>query len=181
MDYQKELIEEFDREIALTRKVLDAIPEDVDFTWKPNPKSFSLGRLAAHVAETPCEWAISTLTLDRLDFDMQSYKPYIAENKSVLLEKFDKESAEASAALRGFDPAKWDDTWSMGTGDQTWVSDSRYRVWRTWVISHMVHHRAQPPPSCQTARHIRPLCRRHVSRSEAARATLRAQSSRLSF
>lgn len=143
MDIQKELIEEFDREVALTRKVLDAIPEDVDFSWKPHSKSFSLGRLAAHLAETPCDWALSTLNTDRLDIDMEKYKPYVAESKTALLKKFDKESAESKAALAAFDPAKWDDTWSMGAGGQTWISDSRYRVWRNWVMNHAIHHRAQ--------------------------------------
>jgi uncharacterized damage-inducible protein DinB len=143
MDIQKELIAEFDREVALTRKVLAAIPQDVDFAWKPNPKSFSLGRLAAHVAETPCEWAMSTLTLDKLEFNMEGYKPYVAVSTSALLERFDKESAEAKAALAAFDPAKWDDNWKMVAGGQTWIDDTRYRVFRNWVLNHTIHHRAQ--------------------------------------
>jgi uncharacterized damage-inducible protein DinB len=143
MDFQKELIDEFDREVALTRKMLEAIPEDADFSWKLSPKSFTLGRLAGHVAETPGDWAISTLTTDKLDFNMEGYKPYAVENKLAMLEKFDKDTAEAKSALAALDPAKWDDTWTMGAGGQIWISDSRYRVWRTWVLNHAVHHRAQ--------------------------------------
>jgi uncharacterized damage-inducible protein DinB len=143
MDIQKELIGEFDRELALTRKMLEAIPEDADFSWKPNPKSFSLGRLAGHVAETPCEWALSTLTTDRLDWSGENYKPYVPESKAALLARFDKESAEARAALAAFDPAKWDDNWKMVAGDQTWIDDSRYGVFRTLVLNHTIHHRAQ--------------------------------------
>ena len=52
MDFQKELIAEYDREAASTRKMLAAIPADVDFTYKPHPKSMSLGNLAGHIAET---------------------------------------------------------------------------------------------------------------------------------
>ena len=55
MDSQKALIAEYDREIATTRKMLDAIPADADYNYKPNPKSMSLGRLAGHVAETAGE------------------------------------------------------------------------------------------------------------------------------
>jgi uncharacterized damage-inducible protein DinB len=143
MDIQKELIGEFDRELALTRKMLEAIPEDADFSWKPNPKSFSLGRLAGHVAETPCEWALSTLTTDRLDWSGENYKPYVPESKAALLARFDKESAEARAALAAFDPAKWDDNWKMVAGDQIWIDDSRYGVFRTLVLNHTIHHRAQ--------------------------------------
>jgi hypothetical protein len=45
MDAQKELIAEFDREAANTRKMIDAIPADADFNFKPHPKSMSLGRV----------------------------------------------------------------------------------------------------------------------------------------
>ena len=50
MDFQKELISEYDSEVARTRKILEAIPADADFTYKPHPKSISLGRLAGHVS-----------------------------------------------------------------------------------------------------------------------------------
>jgi uncharacterized damage-inducible protein DinB len=143
MDIQKELVAEFDRELALTRKVLAAIPEDADFTWKPHSKCFSLGRLAGHVAETPCEWALSTLTTDKLEWSGDNYKAYVPENKATMLEHFDKESAEAKAALASLDPAKWDDNWKMVAGEQTWIDDTRYNVFRNWVLNHTIHHRAQ--------------------------------------
>jgi len=144
MDIQKELIAEFDRELASTRKVLAAIPDDADFAWKAHPKCMSFGRLAGHVAETPCDWAIHTLTLDKLEWKNDgTFAPYVVESKTALLERFDKESAEAKAALAGLDPAKWDDNWKMTAGDQTWIDGSRYEVFRTWVLNHMIHHRAQ--------------------------------------
>ena len=37
MDLQTELVAEYDREIATTRKILNAIPDDADFTWKASP------------------------------------------------------------------------------------------------------------------------------------------------
>jgi hypothetical protein len=45
MDFQQELIAEYDREVTKTRKMLAAIPADADFTYKPHPKSMSLGRV----------------------------------------------------------------------------------------------------------------------------------------
>ncbi len=68
MDAQKELIAEFDREAANTRKMLDAIPADADFNFKPHPKSMSLGRLAGHLTDFSGEWARSTLTKDKIEF-----------------------------------------------------------------------------------------------------------------
>jgi hypothetical protein len=51
MDAQKELIAEFDREAKKTRKMLEAIPADADFEFKPHPKSMALGRLAGHLTD----------------------------------------------------------------------------------------------------------------------------------
>ena len=55
MDMQKELRAEYDRELASTRKMLESVPADADLNWKANPKSMTLGRLSAHVAETAGE------------------------------------------------------------------------------------------------------------------------------
>ena len=142
MDIQKELVAEFDREVASTRKVLAAIPADADFSWKPHPKSMAFGRLAGHVAETPGDWAIHTLTFDKLEWT-PDMKPYSPTNTVGLLEKYDKDTAEARAALVGLSPAKWDENWKMVAGDQVWIEGSRYEVFRTWVLNHMIHHRAQ--------------------------------------
>jgi len=144
MDFQKELIAEYDLEAARTRKMLEAIPADVDFTWKPHPKSFSLGRLAGHISETAGEWAISPLTTDKLEFPAgHKFEPYIPASKEALLEKFDRQIAEAKAALAGFAPEKWDGNWKFVAGGTAWIDESKYKVWRTWVISHLIHHRAQ--------------------------------------
>jgi hypothetical protein len=94
MDIQKELIAEYDRELVSTRKMLDAIPVDADLTWKANPKSMTLGRLAAHVAETAGAWGVDTLSKDGLNFDMGSYKPWQPASKAEILEKFDTDTSK---------------------------------------------------------------------------------------
>jgi len=143
MDIQKELIAEYDREVTTTRKMLNAIPEDADLTWKASPKSMTLGRLATHTAETAGDWARDTLSKDGLVFDMTNYKAWAPESKAEILAKFDKDTAEARGYLVALDPAKWDDNWKMTAGDQVWIDDSRYNVFRQWVLNHLIHHRAQ--------------------------------------
>jgi uncharacterized damage-inducible protein DinB len=142
MDIQKELIAEFDRETANTRKLLEAIPEGADFGWKPHEKSMTLGRLAAHVSDTNGDWAMHTLSKDRLDWtpDMNPTDP---TNKKDLLARFEKQVAEVQPILAGMTPQKWDSNWKFVAGDQTWIDDSKYGVWRTWVLNHLIHHRAQ--------------------------------------
>jgi uncharacterized damage-inducible protein DinB len=144
MDFQKELIAEFDRETASTRKMLEAIPADADFTYKPHTKSMSLGRLAGHTSETAGEWAVSTLTKDKLEFPADhKWEAYVPESKEALLEKFDAQVAEAKAALESFPSENWDSNWKFVAGGQAWIDDTKYGVWRTWVLNHLIHHRAQ--------------------------------------
>ena len=82
MDAQKELIAEFDREAANTRKMIDAIPADADFNFKPHPKSMSLGRLVGHLTDFVGEWALPTLTKDKIEFGADSnWKPFVPTNK----------------------------------------------------------------------------------------------------
>jgi uncharacterized damage-inducible protein DinB len=144
MDFQQELIAEYDRETAKTRKMLEAIPADADFTWKPHPKSMSLGQLAGHISNTAGEWAITTFTTDKLEFTADhKFEPYVPASDKAMLEKFDSQVAEAKAALASFAPEKWDENWKFVAGGQAWIDDSKYRVFRNWVLDHLIHHRAQ--------------------------------------
>ena len=136
MDIQKELIAEYERETASTRKMLEAIPENADFNWQPHGKSMKLGKLAGHVSDTNGDWALHTLTRDRLDWnpEMNSADP---TSKKELLARFEKQVAEVGPALASMTPAKWDSNWKFVAGEQTWIDDSKYSVWRTWVMNHL--------------------------------------------
>jgi|HubBroStandDraft_1064217.scaffolds.fasta_scaffold204256_2 uncharacterized damage-inducible protein DinB len=144
MDFQKELLAEYDREIAKTRKTLEALPEDADFNWNPHPKSMSLGKLAGHLTDMTGDWALHTLTLSKLEFPADhKWEQYIPESKAAVLEKFDKGLAGVRSALASLPPGKWDENWQFVFGGQAWIDDTKYRVFRDYVINHLVHHRAQ--------------------------------------
>jgi len=144
MDAQKALIAEFDREAAHTRKMLNAIPADADFNYKPHPKSMSLGRLAGHLTDMTGEWGLHTLTTDKLEFAADhKWDPYVPASKAALLEKFDKDLAGTRAALVGISPEKWDNNWKFVFGGTAWIDEPKYQVFREAVMNHMIHHRAQ--------------------------------------
>jgi len=144
MDYHKELIAEYERETARTRKMLDAIPADADLTYKPHPKSMPLGNLAGHLTDMSGDWAIHTLTMDKLEFPADhKWEPYVPKNKQEVLDKLDKQLPAATKALAEITPEKWDQNWKFVFGGQTWIDQPRHQVFRELVISHMVHHRAQ--------------------------------------
>ena len=144
MDIQKELLTEYDRETARTRKILEALPENVDFSWKPHEKSMPLGRLAGHVTDMTGDWALHTLTQDKLEFPADhKWEVYVPESKTALLEKFDRELVGVRSALASVPPEKWDQHWKFIFGGQTWIDQPRYHVFREMVMNHLVHHRAQ--------------------------------------
>ena len=144
MDALKELAAEYDRETANTRKVLAAIPDDADYAYTPHPKSMSLGRLAGHISDTAGNWGKTCLTTDKLEFDAgHKFEPYIPAGKKAMLDQFDKQVAEAKAALAAMTLPAWDDHWKFIMGGNAFIDDTKYNVFRTWVLNHMIHHRAQ--------------------------------------
>lgn len=144
MDFQKDLIAEFDAELAKTRKMLDAIPDNVDWNFKPHPKSMSLGRLAGHLTDFAGEWSMSTLTKDKIEFGPESkWEPYIPANKAELLAKFDKELATTRATLAATSGDKWERNWQFLWGGTAFINDAKYKVFRDAVLNHMIHHRGQ--------------------------------------
>ncbi len=144
MDFQKELLAEYDRETAKTRKMLEAIPADVDFTWKPHPKSMPLGKLAGHITDMTGDWALHTLTLDKLEFPADhKWEQYVPASKTALLEKFDRELVGVRKALAEVAPEKWDHHWQFIFGGHKWIDQPKSEVFRDMVMNHLVHHRAQ--------------------------------------
>lgn len=144
MDAQKELIAEFDREAANTRKMLNAIPADADFSFKPHPKSMSLGRLAGHITDMTGDWGYHTLTTDKLEFSADhKFEPYVPASKAALLEKFDRELAKTRAELVKTEGGKWDQNWKFVYAGTAWIDEPRHQVFRGAVLNHMIHHRAQ--------------------------------------
>src|SRR6185295_10640078 len=94
------MLPEFDHEMANTRKTLERVPED-KFDWKPHEKSFSMGRLANHLAFLP-NWAVSVVNQDSIDVAPVGEPPLRApEAKTTqeMLENFDSAIAAARAAI----------------------------------------------------------------------------------
>lgn len=144
MDMQKSVAAEYEREVASTRKLFEALPEGVDFNYKPAEKSMTLGRLAGHITETAGEWGKCTLTMEKMEMAADKpYQPFIPKSKAELIARLDKDTHEVKAALAAFDQSKWDTHWKFIYQGQAFIDEPKHQVWRTWVMNHMIHHRAQ--------------------------------------
>ena len=138
------LLPEFDQEMANTRKTLDRIPEE-KLGWKPHEKSMTLGGLATHLANIPT-WAISTLEKESLDLAPQGVPlPPVAAARSrkEVLERFDKNVAEARAAIARASDEDLKKRWSLLHAGKTVFTLPRIAVLRSALMNHSIHHRAQ--------------------------------------
>ena len=134
------LLPEFDREMTITRKLLERVPED-KFAWKPHMKSMSLVELATHVATLP-GWGAVTLKESEIDFAGQNPNT-AATSRADLLARFDKNVSETRSALTGKSDAELMAPWSLKQNGQKLFTMPKTSVWRGFVLNHLVHHRGQ--------------------------------------
>jgi len=144
MPISQMILPEFDHEMANTRKTLARVPDD-KFAWKPHEKSMSLGGLSTHLANIP-SWTANTFDGDELDIAPVGGPPYRLEepeSTAALLEAFDKNVANARAALEAATDESWQGKWSLLSGGKTIFILPRAAVMRGFILSHSIHHRAQ--------------------------------------
>jgi len=136
------LLPEFDREMGLTRRALERVP-DGKFDWKPHPTSVTLGRLAEHLTEMPL-WATTTLTQSHLEATTQrpaDYTPPTTRAEVVAL--FDGCLKTARASLVNKTDGELAAPWTLKNGGKEIFTMPKSTVMRNFVLNHMIHHRAQ--------------------------------------
>jgi uncharacterized damage-inducible protein DinB len=140
MTIAQSMLPEFDQEMANTRKVMERVPGD-QLNYKPDPKSMSLGVLAGHVVEM-IGWTGVTINLPSFDIPAD-FKPFIPESRDEILALFEKNVAEARAALEGASDETMMGEWSLTSRGQTYFTMPRTGVVRSMLMNHIIHHRAQ--------------------------------------
>ncbi len=144
MPFVDTLLPEFDQEMANTRRVLERVPDD-RLDWRPHAKSWTMGALATHVATLP-SWTIETVNRSELDIAPEGKppeRPSEAKSREELLQRFDGHVAAARAALPGVTDGAMFQNWTLLHGGKQILSLPRAAVLRSFVLSHIIHHRAQ--------------------------------------
>lgn len=138
------LLPEFDHEMANTRKTLERVPEGKG-SFAPHAKSMTLARLAGHVAEIPT-WAVMTLAMDEFDLNPATgpkYDPYLFETRADALAKFEGEMKKAREILAATSDEQMMSTWTLKSGGHQIMAMPKIAVFRSFVMNHLIHHRAQ--------------------------------------
>ncbi len=141
MAYKDALIAELKSESSSTQKMLERVPIEKS-EWKPHEKSFTLGRLATHVAEIP-HWISRIITIDDYDFAVQGFSRQIAQTNDELLKIFHDKLDTAIADLNSMKDEDFDKIWVVRNGNQMRRELLKKTAIRGWGFSHLIHHRGQ--------------------------------------
>jgi uncharacterized damage-inducible protein DinB len=134
------LLAELEQEAATTRRVLERVPQ-AHLSWKPHPKSMSLGQLALHVATVPgnvAEIAAKDVIPNPPDFVHPE-----AATASELVPSLAASVAKARQALGGFDDARMGEMWRLQNGGKDILAMPRVALVRAIMLNHWYHHRGQ--------------------------------------
>ena len=141
MSISNALAQEYEQEAQTTRRVLERVPDD-KLTWKPHPKSMSLGYLAMHIATAQGSCAGWTLK-DQFDFGAGGGRPGDPTTTAEILAAHDKSVETVKDVLNTLGDDGLRQMWEAKMGGQTMMKMPKAAVVRNIVMNHIYHHRGQ--------------------------------------
>ncbi len=137
------LLEDYDNEIANTRRTLERLPDPLgDFA--PHEKSMKLGKLAMHCATMPL---FGLYTMEDADMDMaNSPRPqadFTFTTAANAVARLDETSATCRAALAAASDEHLQQLWKFSFGEHLISQDTRSKSFRSLCFDHLIHHTAQ--------------------------------------
>jgi len=135
------LIAEFEQEAQTTQRVLERVPGD-KLTWRPHPKSMTLGQLALHIASI--NGVISGfLELEGFDVTEAKFQPDQPASKEEIMQRFADSKAQGRQRLESLDDARAMESWTLSNGGEAIFTIPKIGLARTLMFNHLYHHRGQ--------------------------------------
>jgi uncharacterized damage-inducible protein DinB len=134
------LLAELEQEAATTSRVLERIPQ-AHLSWRPHPKSMSLGQLALHVATVPGNVA-EIAAKDTIPSPPDFVQPEAA-TAAELVPSLAASVAKARHLLGGFDDARMGAMWRLQNAGKDILAMPRAALVRAIMLNHWYHHRGQ--------------------------------------
>lgn len=138
------LLPELDQELATTRTLLALVPE-AKTSFRPHPKSWTLGELSVHLANL-LTWLPMTLRGTEFDLDPPGQPKHVPprfESAAATLATFDTTSRAAREALARASDAELMVPWTLKKAGQALFTLPRLACVRSFVMNHLIHHRGQ--------------------------------------
>lgn len=139
MSLARALVAEMQQEAESTRGVLNRVPED-RLSWRPHPKSMSLGELALHVAVVPR--GIADLLTPAVAEVPVVPRPE-ARSRAELLAALEESTAYAAASIEEWGDAGLLADWAMTIAGERVIEVPRIAMVRSLMMNHVYHHRGQ--------------------------------------
>ncbi len=135
------IIGDVTQELTSTRRILERLPEE-HMSWRPHEKSMTLGGLATHLINL-LNWQIAIFQYRDFDLATVPLRREALEKRSDILDEFDMNVGKLEKLLSECDEKTLSEEWTLRHGDYIIRRVPRAIAFRTFGISHMVHHRAQ--------------------------------------
>lgn len=137
------LLQDYDIEMASTRRVLERVPDDKP-DFKCHDKSMSMGKLAMHVATLPTfgKAILTTPSMNMADPD-HKWPDMTYRTREIALTTFDAGASEVRAALAGLSDDNLAEPWIFSFGERVISDAPRSIAYRHMFFNHLLHHRAQ--------------------------------------
>ena len=134
------LLGELEQEAQTTRRVLERIPQE-HLSWKPHPKSMSLGQLALHVATVPGNVA-ELAAMDTVPAP-PAFVQAEARTSAELVPALTASVAKAREHLGGMNDDAMEKTWRLMHDGRELMAMPRVAFARAVMLNHWYHHRGQ--------------------------------------
>lgn len=144
MSLSATLVQQFDFIIEKTRLHLASIPDD-RLDWKPHEKSYSIGELGSHIANLP-QWVMATIGMDEFDISPVDGPPPPQPqygSSAQIVAALDENAGAAREMIAATSDEGLMRTWTMLVAGEEKFSLPKIAVLRTFVLDHLIHHRAQ--------------------------------------
>ena len=138
MSFTESFLEEFDTEMAATRKMLERVPA-ASLDWKPHTKSKSLGELATHLTELPR----FGLRIKSDEFAVGSEKAPPMKGAADFLARFDENVREAREVIGVMSEEDLSRDFAVTRGGQVFFTLKKRVLLRRVLLNHLIHHRGQ--------------------------------------
>src|SRR5579862_4210658 len=132
---------EMQQEAATTKRVLERVPAD-KLSWKPHPKSMSLGQLAMHVATIPGGIA-RMAEVDEYEVNPAEMVPPTPRGSAEILAALDASVKTAQEYLSGCSEAAAGGNWRLTAKGKQVLAMPRAVMLRSIMLNHWYHHRGQ--------------------------------------
>jgi len=110
------MLSEFREAAAVTKRVLGRVPAD-KLSWKPHPKSMSLGQLAIHIATVP--GALERITQqEAFDVSQGNFVPQQPSGMEEIHAAFEQSIREVEDYLQGMTDQKAQASWRLMLKDK---------------------------------------------------------------